>query len=225
MLASITHELNNPLQTIKNCMFLSQNDLPPDSPVNEFLNMASTETERLSNLVAQLREVYRPRQDGQVKPVQILGLITEVYNLLRTHLRDRHVQWTLSHGNITDPSSLSVNGIADQIKQVFLNIGMNAIEAMPPDGGQLKVDLILSEDGSEVGIKFQDNGPGISPEDLSRLFEPFYTTKTKGLGLGLSICYDIVQRHGGNITAESQPGQGAIFTVWLPLKNPEYPIG
>jgi signal transduction histidine kinase len=186
--------------------------------------MASSETERLSNLVAQLREVYRPRQDGQVKPVKILSLLEEVHNLLRTHLRDRYVQWTQNPGSITVPSSLYVSGISDQLKQVFLNISMNAIEAMAPDGGGLTVDLISSKEGHEVGIRFQDTGPGIPAEEISRLFEPFYTTKTKGLGLGLSICYDIVQRHGGNITAESQPGQGAIFTVWLPLINAEHPV-
>jgi two-component system NtrC family sensor kinase len=68
-----------------------------------------------------------------------------------------------------------------------------------------------------VAVKFHDSGPGISPEHLERLFEPFFTTKPHGLGLGLAICYEIVQQHGGQITVDSQPGQGATFTVELPL--------
>ncbi len=220
LLASITHELNNPLQTIKNCLFLCQSDLPPYSPVIEFLNMATSETERLANLVAQLREVYRPRQAGQTTPVQIPALLSDVHKLLGTHIRDRHVQWIQDTANNVDLSRLIVNGNADQIKQVFLNIGMNAIEAILPEGGKLMVDIMLSKDDRQVGVKFQDTGPGIPAEEIPKIFEPFHTTKSKGLGLGLPICYDILQRHNGNITVESQPGQGAVFTVWLPLIDP-----
>ena len=106
---------------------------------------------------------------------------------------------------------------SQQIKQVFINIVMNAIEAMQPDGGSVTVQTLLSKDGSQAGVRFGDTGPGISPEILQNLFEPFFTTKTSGLGLGLSICYELVQKHNGKITVESKPNEGSVFTVWLPL--------
>ena len=101
--------------------------------------------------------------------------------------------------------------------EVFLNICMNAIEAMQPAGGILSVNMIHASDKHQVGIVISDSGLGIKPEILPRIFEPFITTKESGLGLGLSICYGIIQKHGGQIIAESQPGQGTSFTIWLSL--------
>jgi len=217
MLASITHEINNPLQTIKNCLYLIQSDLPIESQGYEFLRMASSETERISNLVAQLREVYKPRQENLSNPLSLMDLLDDVHTLLSTHLQDKHVQWLQISTDKVDPAEWMINGIPDQIKQVVINISMNAIDAMQPKGGQLKVELIRSPQyNCEVGLRFSDTGPGILPEDLSRMFEPFFTTKSKGLGLGLAISYDIIQRHHGHIVVDSQPGKGATFEVWLP---------
>jgi signal transduction histidine kinase len=94
---------------------------------------------------------------------------------------------------------------------------MNAIEAMQPIGGTLSVNMIYSAEKDQVGVVISDSGPGIKPEILPHLFEPFTTTKEFGLGLGLSICYGIIQKHSGQITVESQPGQGTNFTIWLPI--------
>jgi PAS domain S-box-containing protein len=218
MLASITHEINNPLQTIKNCLYLSQQEIDDNSQIHEFISIAYAETDRLSKLVAQLREVYHPIKSNQIKPIGLSNLIREVNILLSTQLKDHNVQW---EAKLKDTDGLKIEGIADQLKQVFLNICLNAIDAMQPTGGELMVDLIVSDDGHQVGARFQDSGPGIVTDEISRLFEPFYTTKEKGLGLGLAICYDIVQRHNGHIDVESQPGQGATFTVWLPLLKDE----
>lgn len=215
MLVSITHEINNPLQTIKNCLYLIESDIPADSQGHEFLDMASSETERISNLVAQLRDVYRPRQEGQLKPFSLSKALDEVHALLNPQLQNGHVQWVQSV-MINDPLVAMIIGVEDQIKQVFINLGMNAIEAMQPSGGKLMVKIIEGKEKPEIGVIFQDSGPGIAPEHLARMFEPFFSTKSKGLGLGLSICYDIIQKHNGQITVKSEPGQGAIFEVWLP---------
>jgi two-component system NtrC family sensor kinase len=94
---------------------------------------------------------------------------------------------------------------------------MNAIEAMALTGGILSVDMILTTDEDQVGVTITDSGPGINAEVLSHIFEPFVTTKGYGLGLGLSISYGIIQKHGGQITVDSQPAQGTKFTVWLPV--------
>ena len=96
---------------------------------------------------------------------------------------------------------------------------LNAIDAMEPNGGRIIVHLDMSEQDDQVGICFRDTGPGLPQEVKAKLFEPFTTTKEKGLGLGLAICYDIVNKHHGRIEVESEAGEGAAFTVWLPMKN------
>ena len=108
-----------------------------------------------------------------------------------------------------------VEGMEDQLKQVIINLSMNAIDAMQPKGGLLQVALVNGKN-NEIGLIFSDTGPGIAPEDLGKIFEPFYSTKRQGLGLGLSICYDIIQRHHGHIDVSSILGKGSTFEVWLP---------
>ncbi len=217
MVASVAHELNNPIQTIQNCLFLTQQDTDPESQVNEFLEMAISEARRVSKLVWQLREIYRPTKPGPMLPLDISNLLVEVCSLLAPHLQYQHVEWKQSPlpGN---GECLIVRGISDQLKQVFLNISLNAVDAMQPDGGALTVSLAIQNRPEPcLGVSFTDTGPGILPENKPKLFEPFYTTKEGGTGLGLSICEDIVHRHSGWIEVESQPGEGAMFTVWLPL--------
>jgi two-component system NtrC family sensor kinase len=104
---------------------------------------------------------------------------------------------------------------ADQIKQVFLNLLLNAIDAMP-GGGQLQVSTAYTSQPAGVRIEFTDSGAGIAPDVLPQIFEPFYSTKPEGTGLGLSISYSIVERHGGYIEVGSWVGEGSTFTVWLP---------
>jgi len=219
MVASVAHELNNPLQTIKNCLFLARQDVLPEDPLYEYLNISTTEIDRLSNLVAQLREVYRPHTAEMVCPLDVGALLQETHTLVTPHLQKHRVQWKQS----SPAANFLVEGIADQLKQVFLNISLNAIEAMQPTGGVLSVNMAANEN-RQVAITFTDTGPGISSENLSKVFEPLFTTKRAGTGLGLSISYDIVRAHGGQITVESQPGKGSSFIVWLPLLNSDAPL-
>jgi signal transduction histidine kinase len=144
---------------------------------------------------------------------ELVGIIEEVHSLIIPHLNNSQVVWQPFAGL----KQCSINCIRDQIIEVFLNISMNAIEAMQPDGGTLSINMIDSNDKGQVGVIFSDSGPGIKPEILHHIFEPFTTTKEYGLGLGLSICYGIIQKHGGQITVESQPGLGTSFTIWLPI--------
>jgi two-component system, NtrC family, sensor kinase len=213
MVASVAHELNNPIQTIQNCLFLIQQDLPADPTEQNFIQMALSESRRMSNLVTQLREIYRPSKVEPLAPLDIGITVEEVHALLSPHLQHENVVWQTE--KFTSP--IMIAGIADQIKQVFLNICLNAVEAMQPDGGTLKIQVQVDESENLVGVSIKDTGPGISPENLNQVFEPFFTTKDYGTGLGLSICYDIIERHGGEIDLSSEPGQGADFTVWLPL--------
>jgi nitrogen fixation negative regulator NifL len=213
MVGSVTHEINNPLQTIKNCLYLIRQETGSDSPNNEPLEMAISETQRLSNLVGQLHQLYRPQAVQTMHSHDILDIIDAVYTLIMPHLITSQVTWKLSAGT----EHYYVNCIRDQIIEVFLNICMNAIEAMALTGGMLSVDMILTTDKDQVGVTITDTGPGINAEILSHIFEPFVTTKGYGLGLGLSISYGIIQKHGGQITVYSQPSQGTKFTVWLPV--------
>jgi len=215
MVGSVTHEINNPLQTIRNCLYLIQQDTKEDSPIQEPLEMAVSETTRITDLVGQLRELYRPHADQERKPTDLLEILEEVKTLLTSHLDNSKVRWKL----LTGRQSCTINCVRDQMLEVFLNISMNAIEAMQRTGGVLSVGMNLS--GSQVGVVFKDTGPGISPKILPHLFEPFMTTKSSGLGLGLSISYGIVQRHGGRIEVENSDQGGAVFTVWLPMAEPK----
>ena len=213
MVASVAHELNNPIQTIQNCLFLIQQDLPQDPSDQSFIQMALSESKRMSNLVTQLREIYRPSKVEPMAPLDVETIIEDVHALLSAHLQHENVVWKSSP--VPDP--LIVAGIADQIKQVFLNVCLNAVEAMQPEGGTIYVQVCQDESKKRVGISFIDTGPGIHPDNLSQVFEPFFTTKDSGTGLGLSICYDIIERHSGEIVVKSEPGKGAEFAIWLPL--------
>jgi signal transduction histidine kinase len=132
--------------------------------------------------------------------------------LLESTAQNRNVTWEL----ITEAEPCQVRVSTDQIKQVFINIATNAIDAMQPDGGKLTIRLSQEAGQQQVHLVFQDTGPGIPPENISQLFEPFFTTKASGLGLGLAISYEIVEQMGGHVEVESLPGQGATFHVWLP---------
>ncbi len=219
LLASITHEINNPLQTIKNCLYLSREDSDANSPLGEYLRIAAAETDRLSNLVAQLREIYRPPAQGQSHPIDLPALLDEVHSLLMGYLQEKRVRWIVTPPEDGLLAQLKINGVPDQLKQVFLNIALNAIDAMEPNGGSIIINHKLSEQDSQVGICFRDTGPGLPQEVKAKLFEPFTTTKEKGLGLGLVICFDIIQKHHGRIEVESEPGEGAAFTIWLPANQ------
>ena len=213
MVGSITHEINNPLQTIKNCLYLIQQDVTADSPIQEPLEMVTSETLRLTNLVGQLRELYRPKVGLQKHPHELLDILEEAHSLLIPHLNNARVEWQ----PLTGLQRCYINCVRDQVLEVFLNISMNAIEAMNNRGGMLFVDMNVTKDWAAV--IFRDTGPGLPEDVMAHLYEPFMTTKESGLGLGLSIIYGIVQRHGGQIQVDNQPGQGASFTVLLPLKS------
>ena len=213
MVGSITHEINNPLQTIKNCLYLIQQDAVSDSPMQEALSMATSETQRLTNLVAQLRHLYRSQAPLEMRPCELVDIIKEVHSLSVHNLALSRVKWQPS----VDLQHCTISCVRDQILEVFLNISLNAIEAMKPRGGILTVDMLLPNEKDQVGVVFQDNGPGIDPAILPHIFEPFVTTKASGLGLGLAISYEIVRKHGGQITVDSLPDEGSTITVWLPL--------
>ena len=215
MVSVIAHEINNPIQTVKNTLYLLEDQILPGSPAIDYLKMASTEANRISDLVAQLRGTYASGSNAIV-PVDVLALLAEVRDLLAPQLKKNQVEWCQPDGDGVRQST--VLAVRNNLKQVFINLCLNALEAMEANqAGKLTVHSYTSPDGRRLGVDFHNTGPLIPDEALPLIFDPFFTTKKNGTGLGLSISYDIVRQHQGEILVESGPGKGVTFTIWLPL--------
>ena len=213
MVSAIAHEINNPIQTVKNTFYLLEDQLEAGSPASEYLKMASEEANRISELVSQLRGTYASGSK-EIVNVDVPALLADVRDLLAPQLKKRGVEWHQS--DRIQP--FTVKGIRNNLKQVFINLCLNAMEAMEENpGGSITVNLRTSQDGRRAEVDFHNTGPPIPEKTLSHIFEPFFTTKKSGMGLGLSISYNIIQQHGGEIRVESTLGEGVTFTVWLPL--------
>ena len=213
MVSVIAHEINNPIQTVKNTFYLLEDQIIPGSPAVDYLKMASTEANRISDLVSQLRGTYAAGSRAS-EHVNLLALLAEIHDLVSPQLKKIQVEWCQKD----DLQPYTVSAVRNNLKQVFLNLCLNAIEAMEGDEqGKLTVNLHTSLDGGRVGIDFHNTGPPIPNEALHLIFDPFFTTKKNGTGLGLSISYEIIRQHQGELLVESMPGKGVTFTVWLPL--------
>ncbi len=212
LLASISHELNNPLQTIQNALFLLKDELKYSGDGLQVLSIISSEADRMVNLLDQLRSTYRPVHTEEFKPVQVNDIIQDVHKLISTHLRHKNIKFVYE----LDPKLLLIHGISDHIKQVALNLFMNSVEAMPT-GGTLFVETCNSPTRREIQFSVRDTGVGIEPDLIPRIFDPFVTSKAAGTGLGLTITHEIIQQHHGRIIAGNNPGGGAKFTISFPV--------
>ncbi len=207
--AGIAHEVNNPLQPILNCLEVAIEDVENKQLVDaEVLRVAENEVQRIKGIVSRLLDFARPSTADAVE-YNLQALIQEVLTLTNKQLERMGVRLRSQLDNVP-----MLKGNPAQLKQVFLNLVLNAAEAMP-NGGKLTISLDADEAGVTVAVK--DTGIGMNQETVARIFEPFYSTKEEGTGLGLAVSYGIVQGHGGDIRVESQPGQGTCFTIWLPL--------
>ena len=209
--SQIAHELNNPLYGIMNTLELLKTEVSPQSKRRKILEMALSETVRLSDLLRKMLSFSKPDQE-QRQPVDINTVIDEILLLHEKQLRenDIHIATTFAEG-------LSrVNASKDQLRQVFLNMVANARDAMA-DGGTLTVTT--SSDGENVIIEVTDTGSGIKEEHIDKIFDSFFTTKgeVKGVGLGLSVCYGFIKDHGGDIVVKSDVGTGTTFVITLPV--------
>ena len=211
MAASLAHEINNPLQAIQGCLDLAQVN-PTDALKQErYLTMAKGEVDRLATMVQRILDFYRPAK-GTREPTDVRQLLDEVLALSAKRLQ--HSKMTVRTEWANDLPL--VNAAANQLKQVFLNLLLNAADAMP-DGGEMVINVRLDESEPQwVLLDFTDTGHGIPAQDLDKIFEPIYTTKTRGTGLGLGVSHNIITSHGGRLTVTSAPGKGSTFTIWLP---------
>lgn len=207
--ASIAHEINNPLQAVRNCLHLAGHDGLPEERQNEYFVLAQTELERLTITVQRMLDFYRP---GKVKPkeVDLDEVLAHVLTLMGTQLQQRAVE-VQTHL----PKSLpKVMAVSAQLQQVFLNLILNAYDAMPA-GGKIEIRARKSDD--LVVITFQDSGTGILPDNRENIFEPFISTKEGGTGLGLTVSYSIIAALGGELELIDNKKPGACFQVSLPI--------
>lgn len=216
LLASVSHELNNPLQAIQNALFLLKAEQNLSLQGRQDLDIVLSEAERMAAMIERLRATYRPIQAEDFTPVQINNVVEDIYALISTHLRHNNISFEFH----PDPALPSIPALGDQIRQVILNLLMNAVESVV-DSGRLNVSTKYIKSNSEVFLSISDNGDGIDPSILPNIFEAFITNKERGTGLGLTISYDIILKHHGRITAENNPAGGATFNVWLPTRRME----
>ena len=207
--ASMAHEINNPLQAIHNSLQLVLGFALEPGERQEYLQMADEEVQRLMGLVKRILDFAR-RPQREMRPTNLNDVVEKVLALANKYLQHRHIALRRD----LSPDLPAVIATADELGQVFLNLVLNSVDAMP-EGGTLRVSSRLAQDG-HLTVAFSDTGAGISPEHLDRIFEPFFSTREKGTGIGLAISHNIIERHGGEITVQSVMGEGTTFTVHLP---------
>lgn len=209
--ASLAHEINNPLQALRSSIsLLSKGPLDEDKRMR-YVNIADQEVERLTRLVQRMLDFYRP--SGEERHV------VNINDLLEDTLALASKQ--LEHCGITvvkdlAPSLPPVGAVASYLRQVFINLVLYHVEAMP-EGGRLRVKTGVDQISDQVVISFGDTGGGMPAEELAYVFEPFYSTRDKPGGLGLAVSYSIVEKHGGTMEVSSEEGAGTVFSIRLPL--------
>jgi PAS domain S-box-containing protein len=213
--SGVGHELRNPLGAIKNAGFyirrrVTNTEIPSTEPrVMEFLDIIDEEVNSANKVITDLLGFSRVAKPT-VAPANIAGIIEDA---LRYTLVPENV--TLAKDINNNPPMVVVDG--EQIKQVFLNITLNALQAMAEKGGRL--DIRAADKGKFVEVEFTDTGGGIPDDIKKKIFDPLFTTKAKGVGLGLSVCKSIIERHEGDIKVKSQVGKGTTFTISLPTEK------
>ena len=208
--AGVAHEINNPLTTILTSAMLILEDMEPDNPIYEEIKTIAKETLRCRTIVKSLLEFARQSPSSR-RAGSINDVARESFTLTRKQGAFHDVTVTADLAN----NLPLVNIDKDQMQQALINLLMNAIEATPP-GGKVSLSTRYLPEVDMAEVTIQDTGKGIDPENANKIFEPFFTTREDGTGLGLAITYGIIEQHGGDITFDSQPGQGTTFHIRLP---------
>lgn len=211
--AGVAHEIGNPLNSLNIHLQLIERELdllPPEQRISlqDLVKICRAEVGRLDRIINQFLRAIRPVRPN-FERISLPEVLQETIRFLQPEIRDRDVLV-----EVDQPKDFpSVLADPSQMKQVFFNIIRNALQAMP-HGGFLKITL--QETDRHVAISFRDSGPGIAPEQISYLFEPFSSFKADGTGLGLMIVHRIVRDHGGQIEVHSEPNKGTTFAIFLP---------
>jgi len=209
MALELAHEIRNPLGGIRLHVSLLEGDDSVSESGKELLEQVHIGIRSLNNAVSNMLSFGRPQPPHRV-PTDARSLLEEVQTFLEPLTSQRSVL-VLLNGEVEGATLLAD---PDQLRQVVMNLWLNALNAMPT-GGSLDIDIAQRD--AELLLRFRDSGPGLAPEVCERVFDPFFTTDRRGTGLGLSVASSIIHQHGGEIRAESESGQGATFLITLPL--------
>ena len=215
--ASLAHEILHPIATARNNARAGTHYLdlrPPNlDKVREVLNRVVRDADRATSIVDRMRDHIK-KAPPRKEPVDVNEAINEVIGMVQSAIAKNHVsvRTCLADGLIP------IQGDRVQLQQVVVNLILNAVEAMSTVENGARA-LSISTEPCETGgvqVAVSDSGPGIDPAHLQRIFEPFYTTKTSGIGMGLSICRSIIDGHGGRLWAEADGSRGTVFRFTLP---------
>lgn len=209
--AVMAHEIRTPLGILRSSAQMLAREPALSDEAREMTGFIESETERLNRLVSTLLDSARPRAPS-IKPQDMHALIRHCIDLLSSQMEKKNVGITLQ----LDGNEATVACDAEQITQVLLNLMLNALQILPVGGA---VSVACKQASGKMLIEVADNGPGIPPEDQAHVFDPFFTRREGGVGLGLAVVQQIIVAHGGDIRAGNSTTGGALFTITLPLEE------
>ena len=210
--AGVAHEIRNPLSSIKGIATYFRNKFIENSDDEEMAGVMIEEVERLNRVISELLEFAIPT-DLKLKTTDVTSLIAHSVRLIEKEASTKNIEVKLD----LPQQPLSAKIDSDRFSQCLLNLYINSFQAMEKDG-QLGIKISLKDDNL-IAIEIRDTGPGIKAENLNKIFNPYYTTKTKGTGLGLAIVHKLIEAHNGNIRVRSVPGQGTTCIIAIPAKK------
>ena len=210
--AGVAHEVNTPLTGVSSYTQMLLGMLNENDPKHALLQKVRTQAERATNIVNNLLNFSRTGSATEFGEVNVARVLDDTLQLLEPQMRRSQIEIVRNYAQ----DAPEVYGNAGKLQQVFTNLLLNARDAIP-DGGRIVVSTNTADDGSLVA-EISDSGIGIAPENVAKIYDPFYTTKGvgQGTGLGLAVTYGIVQEHAGRISVESMPGEGTSFRITLP---------
>ena len=209
MSAKVAHEINNPLGIIKNYLLLIRRSTEGNEQVDDYVDVVGDEIDRMARIVSELLDFHRPGGEAYHR-IDLIEVLDDVLRLMERKIATNNIELIRGFGLLP----VWINGAPDNLKQVLINLVINACDAMP-EGGRLAIKLDIGDES--IRVEVCDTGTGIPPEIIPRIFEPFFTTKDpgKGTGLGLSVCYGIIKKHRGTITYKNIE-TGGCFEIVLP---------
>jgi signal transduction histidine kinase len=211
--AGVAHEVNTPLTGVSSYTQMLLGMLNENDPKHALLQKVRAQAERATNIVNNLLNFSRTGSATEFAETDVSRVLDDTLQLLEPQLRRSQIEIVRDY----DEDAPEAYANAGKLQQVFTNLILNARDAIPDGGGRITVSTLTADDGSLVA-EISDNGIGIAPENVAKIYDPFYTTKGvgQGTGLGLAVSYGIVQEHAGRISVDSTPGHGTTFRITLP---------
>jgi len=205
--AAVAHEIRNPINGIKGAQDIVFEKFSPEDKEFKFIGIVRKEMSRLEDIVSEILNFARPREPN-MRRTDIGSLVSSVADMCCNHAATKGVALSAEPAKETIRADID----ADMIKQALLNLALNGIDACGPGG---EVSISVEKEGGQAVIRVRDNGSGVCEANLEKIFEPFFSTKTAGTGLGLAVSRKIVEKHGGEISVRSKEGEGSVFEARL----------